>query len=335
MRAPRVQRYTFSLRFHAGRSSSEGARTLLRALGNHGVAIISSSPDVYLLKLSWSAALREAELMALRMRTKDGRTLPFSSVALERGGIFAPPPPLESCGLASGGDRVAIAFSSGDRVRLLQHLLHRLTVAELARPGEPTPPAPFDHQTDSAHSSALEVALKRRSRLVAAVFPLHCEAARRALEQRLVYSGSPCWAGDRGRGRNRNRTAEDRTKASHIDAIRRYFGVRIAWYFAFLRDYTAWLGGLALLGVCARLLLPRLLRSQAQRTVDIAIAAVGGGGAVTWAFSFLKVWSRTQHSRALEWDVTSDDDTGEVRVQVSLCYDIVNFTVTCRGIACC
>ena len=337
MNTPRVQRYTFALALHAGRSSSEGARTLLRALRRHGITIVSSSPDVYLLKLSLTAALREAELMGLRMGTKGGGMLPFSAAAFERGGIFALPPPLESCGLANSGDLVAIAFSSGDRVRLLQHLLHRLTVAELVNPGESTLPPPFDHETDSAHSSALDVALKRRPRLVAAVFPLHCEAARRDLKLRLVYSGSPCCARARARDLDVHgsglRSAREGgageggakggakggskggAKGHHLDAIRSYFGVRIAWYFAFLRDYTAWLGGLALLGVCARLLLPRLLALRAQRTVDIAIAAFGGGGAVAWAFAFLKVWSRTQHSRALEWDVTSDDETGEVRVQ--------------------
>ena len=327
-RSPQGYTYSYALLFQSGGDASAGGIALLRALESHGVCCARSRIDasLYLLRLAWAAALREAELMGIRLERVDGTLGAFSAPVFARGGVFAPPPPLEV--EAAGDDRLARAFKSGDRVRLLQHLIGRLTVLELhtSMPSsELLLPHPFDGG-DAAHSSAFEVA---QPRLVAAVFPLHCKAARAVLKQSLVYGGgrsSICEAAILGEG-------------PPLRAIRSYFGVRIAFYFCFLHSYTKWIAGLTLFGAAVRLVVPRLVEVELfllhLDVIDpeVAIAAVGGCGAVAWSVAFLKAWQREQHSQALAWDVTSLDETDEPRVQwhdaTSECWQQTMRVVSC------
>ncbi|PQK16217.1 hypothetical protein BB8028_0006g05380 [Beauveria bassiana] len=105
---------------------------------------------------------------------------------------------------------------------------------------------------------------------VKSCFPIHNEAVNRAL---LRHMSSRLWL-----------TTED------LDSIRNLFGSKVAFYFAFIQNYTTFLTFPAVTGVAAWLWLPKYSLAYAVLTS-------------VWCTVFLEYWKLQEVDLSIRWDV--------------------------------
>lgn len=86
-----------------------------------------------------------------------------------------------------------------------------------------------------------------------------------------------------------------------VEEMRRNFGEKVAYYFAYSTEFNVWLAPVALLGVCVSLIRDVFGVITYMR----ALPLWGFFVCCVWAFSFLKSWARRASTLQFEWGDTS------------------------------
>mmetsp|Transcript_13493 Transcript_13493/g.39828 ORF Transcript_13493/g.39828 Transcript_13493/m.39828 type:complete len:778 (+) Transcript_13493:57-2390(+) len=92
-------------------------------------------------------------------------------------------------------------------------------------------------------------------------------------------------------------------KKAPLDDIRDYYGEKIAFYFAWIRTYTQWLGYLSLLAVIIFAIQAALTFTRSPLTVDNEAVPVYAVCVALWCTGFSEAWKRKQNTLAFVWNV--------------------------------
>ena len=116
----------------------------------------------------------------------------------------------------------------------------------------------------------------------------------------IIANYFPSHEADRVRWFQNNWVLSMPWKEAPIDEIRNYFGEEIAFYFAWLSHFTAWLVAPGILGVCISFFLASRKIEEMNRSV---VGPIFGVLLMIYMTCYLEFWKRRSASLAFKWGV--------------------------------
>jgi hypothetical protein len=120
-------------------------------------------------------------------------------------------------------------------------------------------------------------------------FPLHDAVELRELEEKWLRMFQPPWK-------------------QHVDAVRDYFGEKIAMYFLWLGHYTTWLIPAAFVGFIAWISVAADDNNPSAPVVPFFAAFIA-----IWSTLFIEYWKRKESHAAMKWGTKGFEDEEQIR----------------------
>lgn len=245
-------------KFEEKKSNVKAKSYLIQELENLGIQLYLKSKvdendeceECYLLGVDEKVCMKTAEQMKLKRRLKDD---------IRQWQVYTRKNALE----------FEDEFNSGERVRILQHLLDDLrTPPKEKAHGDCEIPMPY-LQDDALLHKGMEFGM------ISKLYPLHEDIEREDLMENWVKDKSF-------------------TKNQPLDKIRLYYGDQVGFYFGFLECYTTWLIIPSILGCIVFI-------TQIVWGVENPFTALYAVVMAIWATSFLEYWKRTESDISWRW----------------------------------